>query len=612
MDPSRRQTVLQNSSEIRSQTEELEHLEQEITLTLQEIDRNFARSHKIVNESIIPVVKKYGAASKGVWDGVKFWEAFFEASANVTLSGYKEAVNQEEQGPSMISSDLVSTSFNQQIPIHDITKDLTALASISGTNGTDELSSRLERVGLNDSIQLQKSRQINDDSTITDFKKPFALQKVIKNEVTNDSILRGLDLEDQSTPYKGQSKFPSSFKQINNTIGDDTSSIYPEMPHVKSKAGLSYDSIDDEPPVPIPTSHLSVINESSSLPYTPTGSSKMSSLSIQNLHTPQSLHPDFQQQQQQQQQEQQQSRYDFDDDDEDDDIIMNSSPFKTENINPSSYTPGFTNNIIMHRVLDQNYRIQATPNHSSYRRPGLPITSVSRNNNNKTPDRETRRKTIMAKYDSSPLTISPPKLTSWKSNNNNDAVTPIRSKIKNKNRNENQNQLSRFPTTPKYGGGVDLLKTPRRNITNNYNYDHDDNTTTAGITTTNVFNRNEIGATTSTSAANLPAESFYDSDSDSDVILGMSPPVTYQFTVPVSKLEKTPARQVAHNLVEDMLRTVGGEDSTNTNSVNFSTNIGGTSLNNKLKSLDTGNITNSFIDHQYTIDEDINWSDDDL
>ncbi|PGH10036.1 DASH complex subunit ASK1 [Blastomyces parvus] len=71
-------------------TEELERLEQSITLTLQEIDHNFSRAHRIVTTNILPTVEQYAEQSREVWEGSKFWKQFFESSANVSLSGYEE------------------------------------------------------------------------------------------------------------------------------------------------------------------------------------------------------------------------------------------------------------------------------------------------------------------------------------------------------------------------------------------------------------------------------------------------------------------------------------------------------------------------------------------
>ena len=70
--------------------EELEKLEQSITLTLQgisleplivsyiamlnflqEIDGNFSRAHRIVTSSILPIVEQYAKHSEAVWEGSK-------------------------------------------------------------------------------------------------------------------------------------------------------------------------------------------------------------------------------------------------------------------------------------------------------------------------------------------------------------------------------------------------------------------------------------------------------------------------------------------------------------------------------------------------------------
>lgn len=112
-----------------SLTEELEKLEQSITLTLQgmrpdyssnylqltiytEIDHNFSKAHRIVTTSILPLVEQYGENSRAVWEAskvceisclrrqsnstnkIQFWKQFFEASANVSLSGYEENNNE--------------------------------------------------------------------------------------------------------------------------------------------------------------------------------------------------------------------------------------------------------------------------------------------------------------------------------------------------------------------------------------------------------------------------------------------------------------------------------------------------------------------------------------
>ncbi|DAA74656.1 TPA_exp: Uncharacterized protein A8136_3194 [Trichophyton benhamiae CBS 112371] len=90
-------------------TEELEKLEQSITLTLQEIDSNFNKAHRIVTSSIIPIVEQYAENSKDVWEASKFWKQFFEASANVSLSGYEEQPPIDNEQDATISANTTAT-----------------------------------------------------------------------------------------------------------------------------------------------------------------------------------------------------------------------------------------------------------------------------------------------------------------------------------------------------------------------------------------------------------------------------------------------------------------------------------------------------------------------
>lgn len=92
-----RNTLPGGQSRTLTLAEELEKLEQSITLTLQEIDHNFSRAHRIVTTSILPLVEQYGEHSRAVWDASKFWKQFFEASANVSLSGYEELANDGDE-----------------------------------------------------------------------------------------------------------------------------------------------------------------------------------------------------------------------------------------------------------------------------------------------------------------------------------------------------------------------------------------------------------------------------------------------------------------------------------------------------------------------------------
>ncbi|ODQ63491.1 hypothetical protein NADFUDRAFT_80300 [Nadsonia fulvescens var. elongata DSM 6958] len=76
--------------------DELDRLEQSITLSLQQIDKNIAETVRVVSDKILPMIDRYSKASNGVWNGAKFWKQFFETSANVSLNAYSENVFDEE------------------------------------------------------------------------------------------------------------------------------------------------------------------------------------------------------------------------------------------------------------------------------------------------------------------------------------------------------------------------------------------------------------------------------------------------------------------------------------------------------------------------------------
>lgn len=67
-------------------TEELERLEQSITLTLQEIDANFSKAHRIVTSSILPIVELYAKSSNAVWEGSKVGSGRHSALTAISLT----------------------------------------------------------------------------------------------------------------------------------------------------------------------------------------------------------------------------------------------------------------------------------------------------------------------------------------------------------------------------------------------------------------------------------------------------------------------------------------------------------------------------------------------
>lgn len=193
---SRRKSVFQSSvnntalGEASVQAVELERLEQEITLTLQDIDKSFAQSHKIINDKLIPIVKKYHASSRKVWSGVHFWKSLLETSANVELRGYEEAVEGVEGVDDVVvdQEDLSMRDSNEQMsPVkvdtagtnHDILMESTS-------HGQEQFEKRYTENLHNNTSDPDTStpRKLRDNPIIPHEKKTYAV-----GFDTTDSIL---------------------------------------------------------------------------------------------------------------------------------------------------------------------------------------------------------------------------------------------------------------------------------------------------------------------------------------------------------------------------------------------------------------------------------------
>ncbi|GAD96518.1 conserved hypothetical protein [Paecilomyces variotii No. 5] len=214
-------------------TEELEKLEQSITLTLQEIDSNFSRAHRIVTTSILPIVEQYAEHSRDVWEGAKFWKQFFEASANVSLSGYEDQPNEDatEQEPTVTEGDTTAA---------DTTHTADEQASYEG-HSADNIDFHNEDEDLNfSSLSLSQAHStprappqktnIDDDVTSSSipYPSPYEALRQEMAETEAPSILRDAA---PSTPGKFSSRDHDVTEDISVTPG--SSPFVPPASHVK-------------------------------------------------------------------------------------------------------------------------------------------------------------------------------------------------------------------------------------------------------------------------------------------------------------------------------------------------------------------------------------------
>lgn len=192
---------------------------------------------------------------------------------------------------------------------------------------------------------------------------------------------------------------------------------------------------------------------------------------------------------------------------------LDSSPFQPESaFQPSAAQTRQNNDPLMHRVLDKNYRIQATPM-TQRRQRQAPATKA-------TPTTSTKQ-TLWDESPQSSPEISAPQLRS-------ELFSPAKG-------------ASRTP-------GLSVL-TPANRKTG-----PPPPTTSTGK---QLFSAQDK-AFTATRDRTRATHIFDDTDEDDD-LTEFSPPKTMQFHVPQSRLMQTPAREASRKIVDDLLLTAGAD-----------------------------------------------------
>ncbi|KAL4950821.1 DASH complex subunit Ask1-domain-containing protein [Aspergillus filifer] len=205
-------------------TEELEKLEQSITLTLQEIDHNFSRAHRIVATGILPVVQQYSEASRDVREGAKFWKKFFEESANVALSGYGEEPEQEptvdetlpEDESVDISQSQITESESAQTPSADRMDD----------RNPDDLDLTDSNLSSHSTPRAAPHDDPLNDSTVTSIAHPFPY---------GNSAEDGHDQHYQDDSYLPSTPDKQASRGTHDGIYDDDPMSSPFIPPVSTE-----------------------------------------------------------------------------------------------------------------------------------------------------------------------------------------------------------------------------------------------------------------------------------------------------------------------------------------------------------------------------------------
>ncbi|PFH49824.1 hypothetical protein AMATHDRAFT_75994 [Amanita thiersii Skay4041] len=116
--------------------DQIDQIEQLITIKLQKVDENFAKIHHVLANRVLPAVKRYAVGTEPIRESAKFWTSFYEQAAQIRIPTFEEyvSVNDQpsEQGPEISESNAQSPL----IPHETVLEQNTVEHSISVTENS--------------------------------------------------------------------------------------------------------------------------------------------------------------------------------------------------------------------------------------------------------------------------------------------------------------------------------------------------------------------------------------------------------------------------------------------------------------------------------------------
>jgi hypothetical protein len=535
--------------------EELEKTEQSITLCLQEIDRNFAQAQRIIASAIVPVVERYGRESRKASDGARFWKSFLETSANVSLSGYEEiAIN--EGAAAEIAQQQEQMDEGMLVHYNDEYSQL-------------EQSEAAKHEGIDET--RSDENEINNDQT-------FNEDDVFTTAPSAGSARRGKDDSSELPDPPSTRLFASRpHKHPHHSDRAPTAGVFkqPAPPHARLDFGDTTPTGSGVAAAATGLGREDTVSSVASSPFNSNILPQDESLSFAGVFsaTPAGSH---------------------------------------NNNNNNNNTDSIASPIITrHTVLDKNWRIQMTPHKkrpaasSSYSfsqhdtasaSATAATTATAAATKTQTPHRirgfreqvEFKKQSFAARFDSSPLDgLEPPQLhmdlsspTPHKKQNTGAAAAAINfgpaiyATPRQRRRPpgagssveaEHTHFTNNGPKTPiqrfyeeaaaagdsSFGSEESPVHTPS-------------NPSRVTPATPGGGGGTAAGHDAGTPAGGTAARGYNNTFQDDDTSLmglpeGMSPPVTMQFTMPADVLQRTPAREAAQSIVQDILRSAGAD-----------------------------------------------------
>ncbi|KAF8963899.1 hypothetical protein BDZ97DRAFT_2075580 [Flammula alnicola] len=209
-----------------STTDQIEQIEQLITIKLQNIDENFSKIHNVLANKLLPALKRYAVGTEPVREAAKFWTSFYEQAAQIRIptfddySTVNETPSEREENESSSHEQATDSSHNQTAPsTRDIYETSTVNSETSFLPGQGAFSSTpaMGRVATstNDSFGNEHSEE---PSWTPSLESPLVrLNREISNFSTqqaDNGLVPSTSTGDlKSTQDQDDTTFDSTFQQ---------------------------------------------------------------------------------------------------------------------------------------------------------------------------------------------------------------------------------------------------------------------------------------------------------------------------------------------------------------------------------------------------------------
>ncbi|KAH9486470.1 DASH complex subunit ask1 [Psilocybe cubensis] len=234
-----------------STVDQIEQIEQLITIKLQNIDENFSKIHNVLANKLLPAVKRYAVgtepvreAAKACFPSVKFWTSFYEQAAQIRIPTFDDystvnevpSEHEEIQEQADKNTEIENQTTRPAPEIYE-TSAVNSETSFMPGQGAFSSTPAIARQGATDHSY---ATQGSDPSWTPSMESPLVrLNREINNfvnESTEDSIITSSSSAAQFTPTPAPVETRQEYEPSNFTFQAPTPSEAPRSEKGKGKA----------------------------------------------------------------------------------------------------------------------------------------------------------------------------------------------------------------------------------------------------------------------------------------------------------------------------------------------------------------------------------------